>query len=58
MLFICIDLLWNKQGTKHFYTMYEASYEGRRLNGFQGRSMNDRTILFLVILLDKTVSVK
>ena len=30
---------------------------GRRLNGFQGISLNDRTILFLVILLDKAVSV-
>ena len=26
-------------------------------NGFLGLSLNDRTILFLVILLDKTVSV-
>ena len=31
--------------------------EGRRLNGFLGLSLNDRTILFLVILLDKIVSV-
>ena len=30
---------------------------GRRLNGFLGLSLNDGTILFLVILLDKTVSV-
>ena len=30
---------------------------GRRLNGFLGLSLNDRTILFLVMLLDKTVSV-
>ena len=30
---------------------------GRRPNGFLGLSYNDRTILFLVILLDKTVSV-
>ena len=29
---------------------------GRRPNGFLGLSLNDRTILFLVILLDKTVS--
>ena len=29
----------------------------RRLNGFLGLSLNDRTIPFLVILLDKTVSV-
>ena len=31
--------------------------EGRRPNGFLGLSLNDRTILFLVDLLDKTVSV-
>ena len=30
---------------------------GRRLNGFLGVSLNDRDILFLVISLDKTVSV-
>ena len=30
---------------------------GRRPNGFLGLSFNVRTILFLVILLDKTVSV-
>ena len=30
---------------------------GRRPNGFLGLSWNDRTILFLVISLDKTVSV-
>ena len=30
---------------------------GCRLHGFLGLSLNDRTILFLVILLDKTISV-
>ena len=30
---------------------------GRRPNGFQGLSLNDRTIIFLVNVLDKTVSV-
>ena len=30
---------------------------GRRPNGFLGLSFNDGTILFLAILLDKTVSV-
>ena len=30
---------------------------GRRPNGFLGLSLKDRTVLFLVILLDKTVSV-
>ena len=32
--------------------------EGRRPNGYLGLSLNDRTILFLLILLDKTVSVR
>ena len=31
--------------------------KGCRLNGFLGLSLNDRTILSLAILLDKTVSV-
>ena len=31
--------------------------QGRRPNGFLGLSLNDRTILFLAILLDKKVSV-
>ena len=35
----------------------DASSSGRRLNGFLGLSLNDRTILFIVILLDKTVSI-
>ena len=30
---------------------------GRRPNGILGLSLNDRTLLFLPILLDKTVSV-
>ena len=30
---------------------------GRRPNGFLGLSLNDMTIIFLVILLEKTVSV-
>ena len=34
-----------------------VQFEGRRPNGFLGLSLNDRTNLFLVILLDKTVSV-
>ena len=29
---------------------------GRRLNGFQGLSLNDRTILFLFIILESRVS--
>ena len=33
------------------------SFIGRRLNGFLGLSWNDRTILFLLISLDRTVSV-
>ena len=35
-----------------------ASHKGRRLKGFLGLSLDDRTILFLAILLDKTVSVR
>ena len=31
---------------------------GRRPNTFLGLSLTDRTILFLVILVDKTVSVR
>ena len=34
-----------------------AEVKGRRLNGFLGLSLNDRTVLFLVILLETTVSV-
>ena len=34
----------------------EKEVRGLRLNGFVGLSLNDRTILFLVITLDKTVS--
>ena len=33
-----------------------SAREGPRLNGFLGLSLNDRTIIFLVILLDRTVS--
>ena len=32
-------------------------FVGRCPNGFLGLSLNDRPILFLVILVDKTVSV-
>ena len=34
-----------------------SGMRGRRINGLLGLSLNDRMILFLVILLDKTVSV-
>ena len=34
-----------------------VALSGRRPNGFLGLSLNDRTILFQVILLDKSVSV-
>ena len=33
-------------------------FPGRRLNSVIGLSLSDRTILFLVILLDKTVSIE
>ena len=36
----------------------ESQTVGRRPNGFLGLSLNDRTIQFRVILLDKTVSVR
>ena len=39
------------------YSQTRAVFARRRLNGFLGLSLNDRTILFQVILLDKTVSV-
>ena len=35
-----------------------VDFVGRRLNGILGLSLNDRTNLFLVILLDKTVAVR
>ena len=34
-----------------------SAIKGRRPNGFLGLYLNDRTIIILVILLDKTVSV-
>ena len=36
--------------------LFSALTRGRRPNGFVGLSLIDRTVLFLVILLDKTVS--
>ena len=36
---------------------FQQELKGRRLNGFLGLSLNDRSILFLVILLNKKVSV-
>ena len=42
----------------HAASTLNGSFVGRRLNGFLGLSLNDRTILFLVISLDKTVSVR
>ena len=49
-------------GGKIVFSQFEAKsnrapFLGRRLNVFVGLSLNDRTILFLVILVDKTVSV-
>ena len=37
---------------------FRARTKGRRPNGLLGLSLNDRNIIFLVILLDKTVSVR
>ena len=42
----------------HAAIMQAIMSGGRRLNGFLGLSSNDRTILFLLILLDKIVSVE
>ena len=39
------------------FSQSERDTGGRRPNGFLGLSLNDRTILFQVISLDKTVSV-
>ena len=39
------------------FSLQFAVSQGRRPNGFLGLSLNDRTILFLVILFDRTVSV-
>ena len=44
-----------RAGSTNLSTIVKLS--GRRLNDFLGLSLNDGTILFLVILLDKTVSV-
>ena len=47
-------------GSLRFSSLNAARHgelEGRRPNGFLGLSLNDRTIIFLVILVDKTVSV-
>ena len=53
---------FNLQGTVVFISLRnqkEAARSGNQIssgsNGFLGLSLNDRTILFLVILLDKTV---
>ena len=47
----------NKNKARRREREREREREGRRLNGFLRLSLNDGTILFLVILLDKTVSV-
>ena len=43
--------------TQHmgYGTLIPSNIRGRRPNGFLGLSLNDGTILFLVISLDKTV---
>ena len=40
------------------FIIFRSPPIGRRLNGFLGLSLNDRTIIFLEVLLDKTVSVR
>ena len=52
------DLEGRKEGRDESGTRRRRSLsQGCRPNGFLGLSLNDRIILFLVILLDKTVSV-
>ena len=48
-----------KQGPDQSSTLETGALAslGRRLNGFLGLSLNDRTIIFLGISLDRTVSV-
>ena len=42
------------EGITFWVLIYVSVLVGRRPNGFLGLSLNDRTILFLVILVDKT----
>ena len=49
-------IFWRASSSR-FRTLRRRPTAGRRLNGFLGLSLKERTILFLVILLDKTVSV-
>ena len=43
--------------SENFEVIYGSPLIGRRLNGFLGLPLNDWTIIFLVILFDKTVSI-
>ena len=58
MIDAIVDTL-DKMGIKVYISGNSGNKEvrGRRLNGFLELSLNDVTILFLVILLDKTVPV-
>ena len=47
----------NRKGKSGDTETVQTDRLGLRLNGFLGLSLNDGTILFLVILLDMTVSV-
>ena len=44
-------------GNVNFLTHHCVNFITKGLNGFLGLSLNDGTLLFLVILLDKTVLV-
>ena len=46
-----------RRNVQIFISVRHDRSRGRRPNCFLGLSLNDRTVLFLVILLDKTVSV-
>ena len=48
---------FRKRGSRNNSRRRNLFSKGRRPNGFLGLSLNDRTILFLAVLLDKTVSV-
>ena len=48
-------VFWSKEFTQDFAVRPTFAITGRRLNGFLGLSFKERTILFLLIFLDKTV---
>ena len=53
-----LDGFEQEQKYSQMETDIKGKSESRRPNGFLGLSLKDRTILFLLIFLDKTVSVR